>query len=135
MYNLRTLIERCIKCGKNISVSLTMKMHVRFKHKKIIECMEDLNIDGKYISLIRNLYWSQTAYMTTEGGLSQKFTSKDEYDKAVLYHHVCIIWTQKTYLEQLTLTKAYILVEQESIICATLMILFHWLKQKICKKY
>ena len=40
------------------------------KHEKIIECMENLDIDGKGISFIRNLYWNQKAYMRTEDGLS-----------------------------------------------------------------
>ena len=34
----------------------------RVKHVKIIECLENLDIDGKDISLIRNLYWNQKAY-------------------------------------------------------------------------
>ena len=44
----------------------------RVKHEKIIECMENLDIDGKDISLImiRNLYWNQIAYMRTEDRLS-----------------------------------------------------------------
>ena len=37
---------------------------------KIIECMENLDNDGKDISLIRNLYWNQKSYMRAEDGLS-----------------------------------------------------------------
>ena len=33
---------------------------------KIVECMENLDIDGKDISLIRNLSWNQKEYMRTE---------------------------------------------------------------------
>ena len=70
--NLRTIIERYIKCGKNICLCFIgyEKAFDRVKHAKIIECMESLDIDGKYISLIRNLYWNQKAYMRTEYGLS-----------------------------------------------------------------
>ena len=42
----------------------------RVKHVKIIECMANLDIDGKDISLLRNLYWKQKAYMRTDDGLS-----------------------------------------------------------------
>ena len=43
---------------------------------KVIECMENLDIDGKDISLIRNLYWNQKAYMRTEDGLSPEIHIK-----------------------------------------------------------
>ena len=42
----------------------------------MIECMENLDIDGKYISLIRNLYWNHEAYMRTEDGLSPEIHIK-----------------------------------------------------------
>ena len=45
-------------------------------HVKIIECMENLDIDGKDISLIRNLYWNLNAYMRTEDGLSPEIHIK-----------------------------------------------------------
>ena len=48
----------------------------RVKHAKIIECMENLDIDRKDISLIRNLYWNQKAYMRTEDGLSPEIHIK-----------------------------------------------------------
>ena len=38
--------------------------------------MENLDIDGKDISLIRNLYWNQKAYMRTEDGLSPEIHIK-----------------------------------------------------------
>ena len=46
-----------------LSVSLTMKR-------------PSLDIDGKDISLIRNLYWNQKAYMRTEDGLSSEIHIK-----------------------------------------------------------
>ncbi len=102
IYNLRTIIERYIKCGKNIYLCFIdyEKAFDRVKHAKIIECMENLDIDGKDISLIRNLYWNQKAYMRTEDGLSPEIHIKRGYDEAVCYHPVCLICTQKTSLEQ-----------------------------------
>ena len=63
IYNLRTIIERYIKCGKNIYLCFIdyEKAFDRVKHAKIIECMENLDIDVKDISFIRNLYWNQKA--------------------------------------------------------------------------
>ena len=42
----------------------------------MIECMENLDIDGKDISWIINLYWNQKAYMRTEDGLSPEIHIK-----------------------------------------------------------
>ena len=76
--NLRTIIDRYVKCGKNIYLCFIdyEKAFDRVKHAKIIECMENLDIDGKDISLIRNLYWHQKAYMRTEDGLSPEIHIK-----------------------------------------------------------
>ena len=65
IYNLITIIERYLTCGKNIYPCFNdyEKAFNRVKHGKIIECMENLDIDGKDISLIRNLYWNQKAYI------------------------------------------------------------------------
>ena len=48
----------------------------RVKHVKIIECMDNQDIDGKDIRLIRNLCWNQKAYTRTEDGLSSEFHIK-----------------------------------------------------------
>ena len=78
IYNLRTIIERYIKCGKNIYLCFIdyEKAFDRVKHAKISECMENLDIDGKDISLIRNLYWNKKAYMRTEDGSSPEIHIK-----------------------------------------------------------
>ena len=64
IYNLRTIIERYIKCGKSIYLCFIdyETAFDRVKHAKIIECMENLDMDGKEIRLIINLYWTQKAY-------------------------------------------------------------------------
>ena len=61
IYNIRTIIERYIKCGKNIYLCFIYyeKAFDTVKHATIIECMENLDIDGKDISLIINLYWNK----------------------------------------------------------------------------
>ena len=92
IYNLRTIIERYIMCGKNIYLCFIdyENSFDRVKHMKIIECMGNLDIDGKYISLIINLYSNQKAHMRTEDGLSPEIRIKGEVRQGwVLSPHVC----------------------------------------------
>ena len=53
---LRTIIERYIKCGKNISLCFIdyEKASDRANHAKIIECMEPIDIDVKDIDNLDN---------------------------------------------------------------------------------
>ena len=62
------MIERYIKCGKNIYIRFIdyEKAFERVKHETNIECTEKLDTDGKDISLIRNLCWNKKAYTRTE---------------------------------------------------------------------
>ena len=78
IYNLRTIIERYIKCEKNIYLCFINygKTFDRVKHAKIIEYMENVDIYGKDINLISNLYWNQKAYVRTEDGLSPEIHVK-----------------------------------------------------------
>ena len=50
IYNLRTIIERYVKCEKNVHLCFIdyEKAFDRVKHEKIIECMENLDIDRKH---------------------------------------------------------------------------------------
>ena len=48
----------------------------RVKHAKIIECMENLDIDEKDISLIRNLYWNQKSIHENRRRLSPEIHIK-----------------------------------------------------------
>ena len=64
---------------------------------KIIECMENLDIDGKDISLIRNLYLNQNAYMRTEDRLSPEFHTKRGVRQAVCFILFILLFI-KTYL-------------------------------------
>ena len=91
----------------------------RVKHEKSIACMDNLDIDGKYLSLIRYMYWNKKRYMINVDGLSPEF-----HNKAVCYHLVCLICTHTIYLEQLQ-TKVYTLEKQKYINCTTLMKLFY----------
>jgi hypothetical protein len=39
------------------------------KHKELIDILKSINIDGKDLRLIRNLYWEQTAAVKIENEL------------------------------------------------------------------
>ena len=102
IYNLRIIIGRYVKCGKNIYLCFIdyEKAFDRVKHEKIIECIENLDIDGKDISLIRNLYWNQKAYMRPEDGLSPEIHTKrgvrqDCRQGCVLSHCLFNLYTDK----------------------------------------
>ena len=72
----------------------------RVKHVKIIECMENLDMDGKDISLIRNRYWNQKAYMRTEDGLSPEFHIKRGVRQGCVLAPCLFNLYTKTYLGQ-----------------------------------
>ena len=44
----------------------------RVNREKIIKCLKEIDINGKDLRLIRNLYWNQKAYLRTDEGLSQR---------------------------------------------------------------
>ena len=48
----------------------------RVYHEKLIEALKDLEVDGKDLMLIKNLYWEQTASIQTEDGYSESFPIK-----------------------------------------------------------
>ena len=48
----------------------------RVFHAKLIEALKRLEIDGKDLNLITNLYWQQTASIKTEDGQSSSFSIK-----------------------------------------------------------
>ena len=81
MYTLLSILEICIKCGKTTYLCLIEyeKAFDTVKHDTISECMEQLDMDGKYITLMRNMYCNQKTYMrTTEYGSSLEIHIKRE---------------------------------------------------------
>ena len=40
------------------------------KHKEIMNDLRAINIDGKYVRILENLYWSQLASLSINGQLS-----------------------------------------------------------------
>ena len=56
---------------------MTMKrLSTESDNRRLLNAWKNLDIDGKDISFIRNLYWNQKAYMRTEDGLSPEIHIK-----------------------------------------------------------
>ena len=63
IFILRMLMERAIEVNKDLYVCFVdyEKAFDRVKHVDLIRMLEELNIDGKDLRLIKNLYWNQEA--------------------------------------------------------------------------
>jgi len=68
------LSERAIEMQRNLFLCFIdySKAFDNVKHEKLLEMLEDIQIDGKDLRIIRNLYWKQTAPIRI-GGQVGKF--------------------------------------------------------------
>ena len=78
IFNLRTIVERCMEEQKDVSVCFIdyEKAFDRVYHSKIMQCMETIDIDENDKRLIGNLYWNQQAAVRLESGNSTLFPIK-----------------------------------------------------------
>ena len=62
---LRTLTERAIEIQKDLYLCLIdyTKAFDKLRHEEIMSILDSLNIDGKDLRIVRNIYWEQTAAM------------------------------------------------------------------------
>ena len=69
IFTLSMLMERCIEVQKDLYLCFIdySKAFDKVKHEKLFEMLETLDIDGKDLRVIRNLYWDQTAAVKIEG--------------------------------------------------------------------
>ena len=63
IFMIRMLSERPIEMQKHLFLCFIdySKVFDNVKHKKLYEMLEDIQIDGKDLRIIRNLYWKQAA--------------------------------------------------------------------------
>ena len=61
IFNLRTIIERYLDNDKILYMCFIdyEKAFDRVNHKKLIQCLQQLDLNGKDLKLIRNLCWNQ----------------------------------------------------------------------------
>ena len=78
IFNLRTIIEQYMNTNKDLYLCFIdyEKAFDRVNHERMIQCLQQLDIDGKDLKLIRNLYWNQKAFIRTENGLSPEIQIK-----------------------------------------------------------
>ena len=48
----------------------------RVNHEKLIDCLKNIEIDGKHVRLIESLYWRQKAYIRSEENMSDEVKIK-----------------------------------------------------------
>lgn len=72
IYILRTLIERSLEVQKEVYLCFIdyTKAFDRVKHGDLMKQLENIEIDGKDIRIIQNLYWEQKAAMRVDDEMS-----------------------------------------------------------------
>ena len=72
IYTLKTVIERSIEVQQDLYLCFidSSKAFDTVKHEKLIQMLQDLNVDGKDLKLIRNMYWQQTAAIKINNKIS-----------------------------------------------------------------
>ena len=78
IFNFRIIVEKLLEKNKKIYICFIdyKKAFDRVFHMKLIDALNKLEIDGKDLTLIKNLYWNQTASIRTEDGYSGSFPIK-----------------------------------------------------------
>ena len=72
IWMVRMLTERAIEMQKDLYMCFIdyTKAFDKVQHEELLRLLQTLDIDGKDIRLIRNLYWEQTACMRVDGDTS-----------------------------------------------------------------
>ena len=73
IFTLTTLMERCIETQKDLYLCFIdySKAFDKVRHDELFKILEELDIDGKDLRIIRNLYWDQNAAVRIEGEHSE----------------------------------------------------------------
>ena len=72
IYMIRTLTERAIEIQKDLYLCFIdyIKAVDKLRHEEIMSILDSLNIYGKDLRIVRNIYWEQTAAMRIGNDLS-----------------------------------------------------------------
>ena len=73
IFTLSMLMERCIEMRQDLYICFIdySKAFDKVKHDKLFNLLTELDIDGKDLRIIRNLYWDQNATVRVDGEFSQ----------------------------------------------------------------
>jgi len=91
---MRMLTERAIEMQKDVYVAFIdyEKAFDRVNHEEIIKDLETLNVDGKDLRILKNLYWQQIAAISLDGKLIKQlgtYKKRCTYVKDVFCHLIC----------------------------------------------
>ena len=72
IFCMRTIIEKALEKGKDVYACFIdyAKAFDRVHHLQLIDCLKDINMDGKDLRFITNLYWQQTASIRVDKDVS-----------------------------------------------------------------
>jgi len=78
IYILRTLTERSIEVQKDLYLCFIdyTKAFDTIKHENIMKYLKELNIDGKDLRIIKNMYWEQSANIRIKNELGEAIKIK-----------------------------------------------------------
>ena len=73
IFTLSMLIERCIQVQTDLYICFIdySKAFDKVRHEELFNILDKLDIDGKDLRIIRNLYWDQNASVRIEGDFSE----------------------------------------------------------------
>ena len=76
IFILRNICERSIEVNKDLYLCFIdfTKAFDRVRHTKLLNMLQDLDLDGKDIRLVRNLYWDQSAAIRYQNELEISHT-------------------------------------------------------------
>ena len=97
IFMIRMLADRAIEMQGDLYLCFIdyTKAFDRVQHDKLLQDLMDLDLDGKDLRFIWNLYWEQTASIRVENKLSEYVDIKD-----VSSLRICLTCTEKKYLEK-----------------------------------
>ena len=74
IYTITTIAERCIEMQKDIYRCFIdySKAFDKVRHEDLFQILDQLDIDGKDLRILRNLYWNQTAAVRICGECSEE---------------------------------------------------------------
>ncbi len=74
LLNIWQICERHLEVQKDVYICFLdyEKAFDRVRHEPLMKCLSEIGVDGKYIKIIRNLYWDQTASVRIMNDLSEE---------------------------------------------------------------
>ena len=102
IFNLRTICERTLEVGKEVQICFIdyTKVFDRVKHSKMVECLQEIEIDDEDLQIITKMYWEQSAVVRTEFGTTTEFQIKKEVRQGcVLSSSLFNLYTEKIFKE------------------------------------